>query len=228
MLVQYFDNGRYPFQVCYDNGRYLVNSQFANFIFERKAMSRKIENKEEMRKEIVRAAAKKFKEHGYHGVGVDGVMATANLTSGAFYRKFGSKAEIFREVLQNSSNVLKLRFDKWRAQTEDDWLCGALAEYLSDAHRSEFAEGCNLAALAADAARADDKTKSVVEEQIKEIVGEIQANVKADSATEAKQKALATLALMVGGITLARAMPDGETAAEMLKACRRLGEKLRE
>lgn len=189
-------------------------------------MVKTIENKEEMREKIIRAAARKFKNNGYHGVGVDGMMAEANLTSGAFYRKFGSKAEIFREVLRNSADVLRNRFDQWRAKNNADWLGGVFAEYLSDGHRREFAEGCNLAALAADAARADDETKAIVEAQINEIVAEIETNFKSDAAMDARQKALATFCLMVGGITLARAMPDGATTDELLESCRRLGEKL--
>jgi TetR/AcrR family transcriptional regulator, transcriptional repressor for nem operon len=48
---------------------------------------------------IVRAAARTLKENGFHGVGVDGLAASAQVTSGALYSNFANKEAVLEEVV---------------------------------------------------------------------------------------------------------------------------------
>jgi AcrR family transcriptional regulator len=58
------------------------------------------EQKEQTRQRILEAAGRSFRKGGFGGIGVDGLAKEAGLTSGAFYVHFGSKAEAFRESVQ--------------------------------------------------------------------------------------------------------------------------------
>ena len=60
------------------------------------------DQKERSRRAILDAAGRRFRRHGYLGAGIDGVMAEAGLTAGAFYRHFASKEELLREVLRDA------------------------------------------------------------------------------------------------------------------------------
>ena len=53
-------------------------------------MVSKQEQKEKTRKRMLEAAGKSFREHGFDGVGVDGIASAAGATSGAFYARRSS------------------------------------------------------------------------------------------------------------------------------------------
>ena len=56
------------------------------------------EHKAEVRRRIVECAASLFRRRGYDGVGIDAIMAEAELTRGGFYGHFKSKADLFAAV----------------------------------------------------------------------------------------------------------------------------------
>ena len=62
-------------------------------------MPHKPGQKEESRARILASAGRGFREHGFGGLGVDGIAKGAGVTSGAFYAHFPSKAAAFREAV---------------------------------------------------------------------------------------------------------------------------------
>lgn len=56
-------------------------------------------HKQESRARIVAAAGRGFRRLGYGGIGVDGLAREADVTHGAFYGHFRSKAEAFRAAV---------------------------------------------------------------------------------------------------------------------------------
>jgi AcrR family transcriptional regulator len=52
------------------------------------------------RADLVDAAEQVFAERGFHGASVQAIAASAGYTRGAFYSNFGSKEELFAELLQ--------------------------------------------------------------------------------------------------------------------------------
>lgn len=57
----------------------------------------------ETRERIVDAALKLVARHGYGGTGIPAIAAEAGLSTGAIYRYFPSKAELFDEVFRRAS-----------------------------------------------------------------------------------------------------------------------------
>jgi TetR/AcrR family transcriptional repressor of nem operon len=68
------------------------------------------EHKAASREALVQAAAQRFRERGYEGVGLDQFSQAAGVTSTSFYKPLGSKAETLREVARHCSpSVVALR-----------------------------------------------------------------------------------------------------------------------
>ena len=95
----------------------------------------------ENRKRIVATAARMFRDKGFDGVGVDAIMKGAGLTHGGFYGHFRSKDDLAAEAvtlaLQGGTEWLN------RVSDVDDFV----ADYLSERHRADRANGCAIAAL---------------------------------------------------------------------------------
>lgn len=190
-------------------------------------MRYKAEQKEETRQAIVEAAGRLLKTKGFDGIGVDGLMAEANLTSGAFYKQFSKKTDVLLEVVKKGFEQLRELMAIFRNGSGDkkSRLQNVLANYLSLEHRREVAKGCLLPSLSVDVARAGDEAQKIYEKMLFEIVDEIEPEMPDRANISKRQQALATIALMAGGVMLARALPDGDTASELLEACRVFGEK---
>ncbi|MGJ0507767.1 MAG: TetR/AcrR family transcriptional regulator [Methylocystis sp.] len=179
----------------------------------------------ENRETVINVASRLFREHGFDGIGLKDLMKGAGLTQGAFYKQFASKEDL---AAQASRRALEGAFNRWStaiAAKPEDPLGAVLAFYLSMGHREKKTDGCPLVALAADAARQGSDVRAPFEAGIKahlEVLGRLIAETK-DS--EAKGKAMAVLSMMVGAVTLSRAVNDPDLAQAFLDAA---AEQIRE
>ncbi len=184
-------------------------------------MRYKPEHKQRVREAIVTAAGRCMQLKGFHGIGIDGVMAEAGLTSGAFYSQFSSKTDLLLEVVRTGLERLKVHFLQHRTKNQQNQFDSKVIEhYLSLQHCQNVAEGCVLPSLSADVARADDVVKELYEQLLCQAIDEIETDMPTAQDMTKRQRAWATLSLMAGGILLARAMPNKETSEEILEACR--------
>jgi AcrR family transcriptional regulator len=62
--------------------------------------TRRDEQRERTREELLDAAATVFAQHGYHGASVDQVAEAAGFTKGAVYSNFRAKEELFLELME--------------------------------------------------------------------------------------------------------------------------------
>lgn len=169
---------------------------------------------EENRKAIVEAAGRLFRERGFDGVSVADVMRAAGLTHGAFYGYFESKQALAATACEHA---LKRSVERWSGTD----LNRIVRDYLSPAHRDAPAEGCTLAALAGEAARTDGAVKDVFTRATRDYVDLFVKLEKDGSVAARRQRALATLASMIGALVLARAMGDETLSNEILSATRK-------
>jgi TetR/AcrR family transcriptional regulator, transcriptional repressor for nem operon len=180
------------------------------------------EQKQATREKILAAAGKEFRENGIEGATVPGIMARAGLTVGGFYKHYDSKASLCAEVvadtLQDSSQRLARATD---GLPKDVRLQAVLDTYLSHGHRDNRASGCVSAALASDLPRSDvdlGAYRAALEETIDH-------ESTLFDGPDARDKAWALRALMIGGLLLARSTDD-DTADEILTACKREATRL--
>lgn len=173
------------------------------------------EQAEATRKRVLDAAGRAFREHGFGGVGVDGLARAADLTSGAFYAHFRSKAAAFRVVVAAGLERLRLGVEGFKSRCGDAWFDAFAAYYLGAAHRGDVAGGCAVPSLSAEVARADDGVRAEYEIGLKRIAEEVAAGLGGGLPREA---AWPLIAQMAGGVLLARAVADKALAEEIAEA----------
>jgi TetR/AcrR family transcriptional repressor of nem operon len=172
----------------------------------------------ENRETVINVASRLFREHGFEGIGLKDLMKGAGLTQGAFYKQFASKEDL---AAQASRRALESAFNRWStamAAKPEDPLGAVLAFYLSMGHREKKMDGCPLVALAADAARQGGEVRASFEAGIKAHLEVLSRLVAEAEDSEAKGKAMAVLSLMVGAVTLSRAVNAPDLAQAFLDA----------
>jgi len=170
----------------------------------------------ENRERIVTAAARLFRERGLSGIGVDALTLAAGLTHGSLYSQFGSKERLAVEAL---NHALAKNSERTRdARTLDDYV----SRYLSTDHRDRPGDGCAMAALAGEIPRQGDAIRhrftDAVRATAERIAGLAPGGDGAGPPDEGA--ALATLATMIGALTLARAVDDPGLSDRILAAAR--------
>lgn len=171
--------------------------------------------KSETRKRILAAAGRVLAERGPGDPAVAEVMAEAGLTVGGFYAHFASKDALMLEAFRQ---LLRVRRD--RLAQVDQSLTGRerrvlLAAFcLSRRHRDDADERCPLPSSLAEIARLPDGFRQTLAEHIELITAQMSGT------PEEGDVALADLALMIGGLALARALGPGELSDRVLRAAK--------
>ncbi|HEX7789968.1 MAG TPA: TetR/AcrR family transcriptional regulator [Afipia sp.] len=167
----------------------------------------------ENRDRILKAAARLMRERGISGAGVDALTEAAGMTHGSLYSQFGSKERLVEEAVAHA--IITRGKEAQEIATVDDYV----AEYLSATHRDEAGSGCPLAALCSEIPR---QGKNVRERFTAGVRGMIeQLSDRMDNGLKKqrqREKALATVASMVGALVLARAVNDPKLSDDILRA----------
>jgi TetR/AcrR family transcriptional regulator, transcriptional repressor for nem operon len=179
-----------------------------------------LDHKRRAHERILGAAATLFRRHGYSATGVDAVMASADLTAGAFYSHFRSKKVLLTKALDAA--FLQSR-GAWQNQLRDlrgrRWVREFAAFYLSEGHRDAAGLGCPMPSLAPEISRAGGSSRAVFEQHLRQLADAVAEQV--NSANPDRGHAISAIALSVGGLMLARAVKDRGFSDEVLSACRR-------
>jgi TetR/AcrR family transcriptional regulator, transcriptional repressor for nem operon len=168
----------------------------------------------ENRERIVEIAARLFRENGFDGVGVDAIMKGAGLTHGGFYGHFASKDDLAAEAV---TRALEQNAEEEGQFTD---LGALVADYLSERHRADRANGCAVAALGADMARQRTGVRRGLTAHLRRQLDRIADLVKDRTAARRRKRAITTLAGLYGALTLARAVDDPALSREILAAAR--------
>jgi TetR/AcrR family transcriptional repressor of nem operon len=171
------------------------------------------EHKQETRARIVDAAGRLFRQEGYGGSGIDGLTKAAGVTNGAFYGHFKSKSEAFRTAVVAGLEELRHGIVGLAAGRKKGWFKSFVAYYLGPKRTCELGQSCALPSLSPDVMRADLETRSAYERELRLVIRELASGLCETGASEPKiarqeDTAIALLALLAGGVTLARAVPD--------------------
>jgi TetR/AcrR family transcriptional regulator, transcriptional repressor for nem operon len=163
---------------------------------------------------LVRAADRLFRERGIDGVGVAEICKRAGLTHGALYAQFPSKEALAAEALAYGLDCNLAHLMAAAEDGHDDHqpaLAAYLDAYLTPQHRDDLADGCPMAASASEIARQDAAISAQFSDGFERMVEAIQAMLGPTATTtpptaDARQRALAIAAAMIGGIAVARAV----------------------
>jgi TetR/AcrR family transcriptional regulator, transcriptional repressor for nem operon len=184
-------------------------------------LSTKMEKKEKSRERILESAGSLVRKKGVSAASVADVMEGAGMTVGGFYAHFPSKqalmVEALRDALRRSRTLL---VSAAGARKGAEWANEIARSYLSRTHRDNPQAGCPLPATLGELAREDTTMREAIAEEIGGTADEIALHLKDAGLIDPESEALAMLATMVGGLTIARALRGTKISDAMLKACR--------
>ncbi len=187
-------------------------------------MNAKAEKKERSHESILDSAARLVREKGISGAGVAEVMKGAALTVGGFYAHFASKDQLVDETLRRTGASLRERlFARLDAKAEVERAEVILKRYLSAEHRDGGAPDCPLPAVVGEVGTTAPQHRIVLAEQVHALVDGLAERLPSDGIVSRRVLAIGLLALMYGGLSLARAVKGSELSDEVLRACRTLG-----
>jgi TetR/AcrR family transcriptional repressor of nem operon len=187
-------------------------------------MTSKVEQKQQTHESILQSAARLLREKGVSGARVMDVMKGAGLTVGGFYAHFASKDALIDAALRLTSREMRERlFARLDAVPEADRAEVVLKRYLSAAHRDNLEGGCPLPATVGEIATTASEHRAALGEAVDAFATELETQLPASEKLTRRQLSLAVLALMYGGLTLARAVRGSELSDEIIRACRAFG-----
>ena len=173
------------------------------------------DKKSKTRERILEAARSALILQGPAEPSVSQVMGAAGLTVGGFYAHFDSKDELmleaFRQLLAERRGLLAAVDSSLDGQERRAL---AAAFYLSRKHRDAEVQACPLPNALSEMQRLPAVFREVLAEHI-----ELMTAQMVDSPEEI-DKAFADLALMVGGLALARALGGCELSDRILRAAK--------
>jgi TetR/AcrR family transcriptional regulator, transcriptional repressor for nem operon len=166
------------------------------------------EHKIETRSKVVAAAGRVFRQEGYGGAGIDALTKAAGVTNGAFYGHFKSKSEAFRTAVVAGLEELRHGIKALKAAEPQGWLTTFVGFYLGHKRTCELGDACALPSLSADVMRTDPETRRAYTDELQQLIAEVAAGLPEDASSPPEDRAILTLALLTGGVTLARAVSD--------------------
>ena len=175
---------------------------------------------------ILEAAHSGFRQHGYEAAGVDGLAKEGNVTSGAFYAHFGSKAGAFREAIHKGLGQVKEAVKILQDQCGDNWLDQFSEFYLGEKRCDDLSNSCAMQSLTPEVARSDDQTRAIFQADMLDVVETFSKGLSEGGDKENSEQAWATISMLIGGVTLARAVKDPALADDIANSVQRAIKRL--
>ena len=165
--------------------------------------------KEASHERIVSAAARAIRRSGYDGTGVADIMKEAGLTHGAFYAHFASREAMLAEASRRAcAESAAVAADVIASVPPEQALTYMLHAYLSRENLEQVERGCPLAALGSETVRQTPEVRRVTTRYIKEMVDLVARQSPDWGQPGAHERALLTVATMVGTLLLARVVDE--------------------
>ncbi|MDF5733909.1 MAG: TetR/AcrR family transcriptional regulator [Rhizonema sp. PD38] len=150
----------------------------------------------EHRANVVQAASKLFREHGFNGINIAELTAAACLTHGGFYRQFDSKEELFAEATEAALVEVIALFTQITSNANG---MGHFAKgYLAD----ENIHFCPVVNLGADVSRQEPE----IQERFASGLRQLLAVRGSAMSSDAWNKYTAAFATLFGTLLMAKAV----------------------
>ncbi len=165
--------------------------------------------KEASHERIVGVAARAIRRSGYDGTGVADIMKEAGLTHGAFYAHFASREAMLAEAADRAGAEANAAAASVIAAVPPEQSLQALMQvYLSKEHLESIETGCAISALGSEMPRQSPEVRHAATRRIKEMIDLVARQLPDWGQPSAHERALVTVATMVGTLMLARAVDD--------------------
>jgi len=180
------------------------------------------EHKQETRKRILRAAARRLRSRGSEGTGIADLMRDLHLTHGGFYRHFGSKEDLLIEAFEQDEMHNRVRTAIKSARPGGE-LKALIDTYLSSEHCDDIGGGCPVAALSTELARhpPNSRARIAFERILKERTTKIASFIPGATKEEREAKARMLMSGMSGTLNVARVITDEQKKRKFLDGARK-------
>jgi len=186
----------------------------------KKEVLSKAERWERTHAQIRLTAGRLLRTRGLRLPSVADVMKGAELTVGGFYGHWESKEALFEEALREGLNRNWSRLvELARGETAKEQLLSIVRRYLSRSHRDAPEVGCPLPATLGDVSVLGEPYRGALAGELESFVAGLG---RVAEPLGGKQLALGLFALMVGGLSLARATEGTPLSDSILAASRAL------
>jgi len=175
--------------------------------------------KEASHERIVSVAARAIRRSGYDGTGVADIMKEAGLTHGGFYAHFASREAMLAEAAtracaESAAVVAGVVADV----PPEEALATMLRAYLSREHLEQVELGCPLVALGSETVRQAPEVRRATTRHVKEMIDLVARQSPDWGQPGAHERALVTVATMVGTLLLARVVDESALADSLCEA----------
>src|SRR5438093_6994223 len=175
--------------------------------------------KEVTHERIVEAAARAIRRSGYDGTSVADIMKEAGLTHGGFYAHFASREAMLAEAADRAGAEAVAASTRVAATAPPEQAMQRLLHaYLSKEHLKSVEMGCPVAALGSEMPRQAPEVRRAATRGIKEMIDLVVRQSPDWGQAGAHERALVTVATMVGTLVLARAVDDPRLSDALRKA----------
>lgn len=186
------------------------------------------QHKDRVRQQIVEKSRVLFNRHGIDGVSIDTIMAEVGLTRGGFYNHFSNKEELFAEAVLHFLNgqgaVNRKKAGVNEAAPGDAKVQAMLEGYLGTEHLADLDGQCPMIAMPTDVSRTGGQVQDSYQVLFQAMTGLFQSNL--GGSKTARADALTLSALCVGGMVLAKTLPDEALGNEVRDAAHAAAQRL--
>ena len=179
------------------------------------------EHKERTHERIVDAAARRFRRAGA-GVGIGQLMKALRMTHGGFYRHFKSKDDLLVQALargfEEMGSRMRVALANAKPGHEIEFI---INHYLSDAHCTDAAGGCPVAALSSEIARQPRAVREAFDRALEHARSIVAQFLDGTTEEERRRKAGVLMSGMSGTLAVARTMPDEKRRRRFLEGARK-------
>lgn len=177
------------------------------------------DHKDASRQRLIELSGSHAKKHGFNESGMASLAAAAGVTTGALYKHFDGKADLFAALITAELARTAQMYDAFDP-ADDASAAKSLAGYLSLQHVKHPEQGCPLPSLTPEITRADEAAKAAFQ------TGLLDIHTRLQHLTANAEDAWTLMAQNVGAVMLARAMADEKLQRALLSALRKAGERL--
>ena len=169
----------------------------------------------ETRKRVLRTAADLFQRQGFHGTGLQQVIAESGAPKGSLYFHFpGGKEQLAAEAVGMSGEAIAGAIARLAEESEDTVAAMRALTELQAAglEATGYERGCPIATVVLDAAVGSEPIRAACDAGFESWLALLEDRLRRDGfgEAEAASKAVLILAAVEGALVLARARHDVE------------------
>jgi TetR/AcrR family transcriptional repressor of nem operon len=178
-------------------------------------------HKEATHRRIVATAAAALRRQGLAGIGVAELMREAGLTHGGFYAHFPSKDALIAEALAHAGEQSRQWYGAVAATASAEGKLQKIVDlYLTPHHCAHPEQGCAVAALGGEVARAGGAARDALRQRIEEQLDLLGRYAPGVDRKARERQAIGAFAAMIGGLILARGLGAGRDSEHILAEVR--------